>query len=65
MNIKYYKEVFKSSFVLSSMNFNFLNKDIQEFIRKKDVEQEHYSVLSRKDVLYIYLDNGDRIDVRL
>lgn len=43
----------------------FLNEEIQDFIEERKVKQTSYEVLDNGCFLFIYLINGDRIDVAL
>lgn len=40
-----------------------LNKEIQLFLSERNIFQSFYNVKSNSNFLFIYLDNGNRIDV--
>jgi hypothetical protein len=65
MYITYHKDVVSPGIPVPYIPHNVLDKDIKEFILEKDVEQKSYEIRSNETHCFIYLNNGDRIDVQL
>lgn len=42
-----------------------LNEELREFIESKGLKQDHYAFHDNGMYFFIYLDNGDRVDVTL
>lgn len=66
MYITYHKELTRPKKVNSFIPHQCLNEDIQKFIKEHNCQQvDGYYVDNNGFYFFIYLDNGDRIDVKL
>ena len=65
MYITYHKEVAKPESLESTIPHLVLNEEIQEFLIKRGILQIEYYFHFNGHFTFIYLDNGDRIDVAL
>lgn len=63
--ITYHKEVEKPSDVKSLVPFGILDKHIKSYLEERDLYQEDYYIDYNAWYCFIYLENGDRIDVEL
>jgi hypothetical protein len=64
MYLTYHKEVTSLKDTMS-MPMEALNQDIIDFMVKNNCLQSRYNVRSNGYAMFIYLDNGDRVDVQL
>lgn len=64
MYITYHKEVSIEK-ELADFPHDCLDKEIRVFLLEMDVAQATYKVSSNGYYLFIYLNNGDRVDCRL
>lgn len=65
MNITYHKEIAKPDGVIASIPHAILDMGIRLFIDVKGCTQHEYYINHNDWYFFIYLDNGDRIDVAL
>lgn len=66
MDITYHKEVSKPESLESTIPHSILNEEIQGFIKDRiGIPQIDYYCDFNGHFTFIYLDNGDRIDVAL
>lgn len=64
MYITYHREVELNGKTIKFPH-NCLAKEIQDFIELKTAKQYFYEVKTSNSYLFIYLINGDRVDVQL
>ena len=62
MHITYHKDVQPEGGEIS-INHCILNKEIQDFIKDADAIQFYYQYDCNGYYTFLYLDNGDRIDI--
>lgn len=63
MNITYHKEVTTKHTDLGYIPHELLHPNIKAYIETLDVKQAIYQITCNGYYFFIYLDNGDRIDV--
>lgn len=66
MNITYHTNVPKKDSITSVVPHTILNEEIHKFIRELDLPfQRYYYYFNNAIYFFIYLNNGDRIDVEI
>jgi hypothetical protein len=65
MYITYHKEIERPNHVNNKISHDVLSTELKKFIIEKDAEQQSYFFNDNGFYFFIYLDNGDRIDVEL
>lgn len=65
MIITYHKEIGKTTKVVNTILHTILSNEVKAFIKEHNVEQERYYFYDNGFYWFIYLDNGDRIDIQL
>lgn len=64
MTITYHKDIPVDNH-LTRVPHIMLDKKIRKFIKDKNVKQDTYPVKANPYWFFIYLDNGDRIDIQV
>lgn len=66
MYITYHKEIDKPvGIIIQNLPHIVLDDKIRQFIEERGVKQDNYYFKSNNYYMFIYLDNGDRVDVQL
>lgn len=65
MYITYHLQIEKPSDVTNTIPHEVLNKEIQDFLKERNCIQKHYYFFDNGFYFFIYLENGNRVDVEL
>jgi hypothetical protein len=65
MFITYHQEVNRKESITSRIYHECLHPRIQEYLETKGIKQPMYYINSNNWNTFLYLDNGDRVDIEI
>lgn len=65
MYITYHEQLAKPESVISFISAKLLSQDVVEFLNERNIHQDRYYFKDNGYYVFIYLENGDRIDIQL